>query len=200
MTRLLGRAGLFLLPLVPTVVIACSQADEPEAAPATTTAASAPASTTTTEPEDFVAEAEDFPNLADMTRVRDLFIANPLGHLDEAVAVANDPEGGEYPVGTIIQLIPQEAMVKRAPGFSPGFGDWEFFELNATPEGTEIVNRGGSEVVNRFGGFSCANCHAEAEPQFDFICEDDHGCDPLLVDDSVIAALVAADPRPRSTR
>ena len=59
-------------------------------------------------------EADDFVNINDMTAVRGYFIDNRLGHLDEALAVANDPAGGTYPVGTIIQLVPQEAMVKRA--------------------------------------------------------------------------------------
>jgi hypothetical protein len=197
----LARVLLVLLPVVPSVVIACSSDDDPAAAPATSAAASAStteASTTTTEPEDFVATEADFPNINDMTQVRGLFLANPLGHLEEALAVANSPDGGTYPVGTIIQLIPSEAMVKRAAGFSPEFGDWEFFELAVSPEGTEILNRGGREVVNRFGGFSCANCHAKAEPQWDFVCEQDRGCDPLPVGEEVFLALQAADPRPRA--
>jgi hypothetical protein len=194
------RVGLIALQVVVALAVGCGTAGDDEAddtaADATTTESTA-GSTTTTEPEDFVAEADDFVNLHDMTRVRNLFISNPLGHLDEAVAVANSPDGGVYPVGTIIQLIPQEAMIKRAPGFSPDFGDWEFFELDVSPEGTVIVNRGGSEVVNRFGGFSCANCHAKADPQWDLVCEDDHGCDPLPIQDEVFIALQDADPRPR---
>jgi hypothetical protein len=67
-------------------------------------------------------------------------------------------------VGTLIQLIPQEAMVKRAPGFDPGSNDCEFFTLDVTAAGTTIVTRGGSEVINRFSGSSCAGCHSAAEP------------------------------------
>jgi hypothetical protein len=49
-------------------------------------------STTTTEPEpDIVVKATDFENLADMTPVRGYFINNLQGHLDEAVAVAENP-------------------------------------------------------------------------------------------------------------
>src|SRR5262249_60416159 len=40
-----------------------------------------------------------------------------------------DVSGG-YPVGTILQLFPAEAMVKRKPGFNPEGGDWEFFKLS----------------------------------------------------------------------
>jgi hypothetical protein len=119
------------------------------------------------------------------------------GHLDEAVAVAESDEGGTYPVGTIIQLIPQEAMVKRAPGFDPDSNDWEFFTLDPTPAGTAILSRGGAEVINRFSGSSCASCHSAAEPQFDFVCEDTHGCAPLPVGDDVITAIQQSDPRPR---
>jgi hypothetical protein len=154
-------------------------------------------SSSTTEPEDLVMEADDFVRIQDMTPVRGFFVDNRLGHLEEAVAVANDPEGGEYPVGTIIQLVPQEAMVKRAPGFDPDSNDWEFFSLDVTAQGTTILTRGGAEVINRFGG-SCADCHSLAEPQFDFVCEQDHGCEPLPIDRSVIESVQAADPRPPS--
>jgi hypothetical protein len=145
--------------------------------------------------EDFAPEASDFRNIHSMTPVRGFFIDNFLGHLDEALAVANSPDGGEYPVGTVIQLVPQEAMVKRRDGFSPATGDWEFFFLSVSPEGTVIEVRGTDEVVNRFGG-NCASCHSLAEPEFDFVCEQDHGCDPLPVGRDIIEAVQDADPRP----
>jgi hypothetical protein len=145
--------------------------------------------------EDFVPEATDFRNLHTMTPVRGFFLDNRLGHLDEALEVANSPDGGEYPVGTIIQLVPQEAMVKRREGFSKTTGDWEFFFLSVSPEGTVIEVRGTDEVVNRFGG-NCASCHALADPQFDSVCEQDHGCDPLTIGRDIINAVQAADPRP----
>lgn len=184
------------------LAIGCGTTDDADNAADQSTSTAAPttdeATTSTTAPaEDFVAEAEDFVNLHDMTPVRGMFIANGLGHLDEALAVANDPEGGEYPVGTIIQLVPQEAMIKRAPGFSPGDGDWEFFNLDVSAEGTVIRNRGGAEILNRFGNTSCADCHGQADPQFDFVCEKNHGCDPLPIPDSVFLALQDGDPRPR---
>ena len=172
-----------------SIVVGCAKAQH-EGAQLTTTS-----STTTAPPEDFVADAGDFVRLQDMTPVRGYFISNPAGHLKQALAVANSKSGGTYPVGTIIQLVPQEAMVKRAPGFSPATKDWEFFELDASATGTKIHKRGGDEVVNRFGG-SCADCHAAAKPQFDFICEDTHGCEPLPISDEVIAGIQKADPRP----
>ena len=145
--------------------------------------------------EDFVAQATDFRNLHTMTKVRGFFIDNRLGHLDEALAVANSPDGGEYPVGTIIQLVPQEAMVKRHKGFSPATRDWEFFFLSVSPAGTEIQNRGTDQVVNRFGG-NCASCHQGAEARFDGVCEKNHGCAPLPIGDDVFHAIQESDPRP----
>ena len=152
-------------------------------------------SSTTAPREDFVPEAADFTNLHTMTKVRGFYLDNRLDHLDEALEVANSPDGGTYPVGTIIQLVPQEAMVKRRAGFSPATNDWEFFFLSVSPEGTVIEVRGADEVVNRFGG-NCASCHAAADPQFDMVCEDDHGCEPLPIDDNLILAIQEADPRP----
>jgi|SoiMethySBSTD1v2_1073268.scaffolds.fasta_scaffold02895_5 hypothetical protein len=146
---------------------------------------------------DVVVDAADFRPLADMTAVRGFFVDNVAGDLDATLAVARDPGSGPYPVGSLIQLIPQEAMVKRAPGFDPASNDWEFFTLDTTAAGTRIVTRGGSEVVNRFTASSCAGCHSAADAEFDLVCEDDHGCAPLPVGDDIIAAIQAADPRPR---
>jgi hypothetical protein len=66
-----------------------------------------------------------------MTPVRGFFMDNLEGDLNATLAVAEATEGGTYPVGTLIQLFPGEAMVKQpgGGGFSPDTGDWEFFEL-----------------------------------------------------------------------
>jgi hypothetical protein len=188
--------ALVAIPVILAVIVGCggsSGGDDDDAAEPNAT-------TTTTEPEeDVVVQASDFVNLADMTPVRGYFVNNLRGQTDEAVAVAEDPEGGTYPVGTVIQLIPGEAMVKHVEGFSPETNDWEFFTLDATPAGTTILSQGGAEVLNRFSGSSCADCHAAAEPQFDFVCENTHGCAPLPVGDDVISAIQQGDPRPRQT-
>ena len=183
--------ALVAIPVVVAVIVGCGSSGGDGGDEAATT--------TTTAVEDVEVEAGDFLALADMTPVRGFFVNNLLGHTDEAVAVAEDPDGGVYPVGTVIQLIPQEAMVKRAEGFSPETNDWEFFTLDATPGGTTIVSRGGAEVVNRFSGTSCSGCHSAAEPQFDMVCEDTHGCAPLGVPDDVITTIQQSDPRPRQS-
>lgn len=147
--------------------------------------------------QDFAAQPADFRNLHSMTKVRGFYIDNRLGHLDEALAVANSPNGGHYPVGTIIQLVPQEAMVKRQTGFNPATRDWEFFFLSVSPDGTRIERRGTTDVVNRFGG-NCASCHQGAAARFDGVCEKDHGCAPLPIGDDLFHVIQESDPRPLS--
>ena len=144
---------------------------------------------------DLVMQASDFTNLHDMTKVRGFYVDNRLGHLHQTLAVANSPKGGTYPVGTILQLVPQEAMVKRRKGFDPATKDWEFFFLTTDATGTKIVTRGTDDVVNRFGG-NCAACHAAADDRFDMVCERDHGCAPLPIGDDLIHGIQEADPRP----
>ena len=148
-----------------------------------------------TEVEDFEAQADDFRNLRTMTPVRGFFVDNFLGHLDEAVAIAEANEGGVYPVGTVLQLVPQEAMVKRRAGWNRATNDWEFFFLDVDEQGTTIAVRGADEVVNRFDG-NCASCHQAAEPKYDLVCENDHGCEPLPIGRDVIEAIQDGDPRP----
>ncbi len=183
------------LGLASLLFVACGggSSGHPAAAPAPSTPA---APSTTIVVQDAKLSAADFHNINTMTRVGDHFVTNVRGHLAAALAVARSAKGGAYPVGTIIQLVPQEAMVKRAPGFSPATNDWEFFSLDVSAKGTTILSRGGAKVLNRFGG-SCASCHSAAQPQFDFVCGTTHGCAPLPIGPAVIASLQKADPRPR---
>lgn len=89
-------------------------------------------------------QASDFVSLKQMTPVRGFFVADRAGHLDEALAVSAKVDGGTYPVGTVIQLVSQEAMVKHRAGFEPAGDDWEFFSLDVSASGTKIVSRGGT--------------------------------------------------------
>jgi len=135
-----------------------------------------------------------FSCISDMTKVRHFFVDNLLGDLDATVKVANSPTGGVYPTGTVLQLVPTEVMIKQPPGFSPVTKDWEFFELDLSPEGSKIRTRGFVNVNNRFGG-NCFGCHVAAKPEFDFVCELDHGCAPIPVTRAMITALQHTDPR-----
>ena len=114
--------------------------------------------------------------------------------LKEAKRILRDsvPET-EYPVGTILQLVPQEAMVKHSHDKFPKTNGWEFFFLEVSKEGTKIADRG-DNVVNVSQGVTCLSCHQPAA-RFDFVCETGHGCAPIPFDDQKIAAIQQADPR-----
>lgn len=154
-----------------------------------------PAAPTTTQVADVRVTAASFRSLKTMAPIRGFFVANLMGHLDATVAVARSRNGGVYPPGTLLQLVPQEAMVKHRAGWNRATNDWEFFSLDVSPTGTKILTRGVQQVVNRFGG-NCASCHSAAKPQFDFVCEHGHGCARLPIGDNLIRAIQLADPRP----
>jgi len=139
-------------------------------------------------------DAKSFRCITEMTHVRQFYVDNLLRNLEATLAVANSATGGTYPPGSVIQLVPTEAMVKRDKGFNPVTHDWEFFELDVSKDGTEIRKRGFAEVVNRFGG-NCFGCHIQARPQWDLACEMDHGCAPIPVTRAMSGALQRTDPR-----
>jgi hypothetical protein len=134
-----------------------------------------------------------FDCIRDMTPVRGFYVGNLLGDAAEAVKVAEAGQG-VYPVGAVVQLVPGEAMVKREAGFSAVSHDWEFIELDVSAEGAKIRVRGTDNAVNRFGG-NCLECHAKARPEFDLICEQDHGCDPIPLTPVMTRAIQKTDPR-----
>jgi len=137
---------------------------------------------------------DSFVCLSSMRPVRGFFVGNLLGNLEETVAAANQPAGAPYPPGSIVQLVPAEAMVKHQKGWNAKTNDWEFFELDVKEEGAKIKVRGSTQVVNKFGG-NCFECHQKAKPQWDLICEEGHGCDPLPIPDFLIRWTQGNDPR-----
>ena len=180
--------------LAALLFVACGGSSHPSASPTTTTNP-APTTTTAAAFPDVVPTAADFPNINTMTRVQDHFVTSLNGHLAATLAVARSAKGGVYPVGTLIQLIPTEAMVKRHKGYNPATGDWEFFSLGVSANGT-VIKKSGAKVLN-FLGLDCASCHSAAKPQFDFVCGKTHGCAPLPLTDSLIAKIQNSDPRPK---
>ena len=148
-----------------------------------------------TDPAKAIPVTEDsFVCLRKMHPVRGFFVSNLLGELDATIAAAMSSEGSIYPPGSVVQLIPAEVMIKHHKGWNKKTNDWEFFELDVSEEGTKIKVRGTTQVVNKFGG-NCVECHQKAEPQWDFICEDDHGCDSLPIPDFIIRWTQRNDPR-----
>lgn len=186
------RAAMALVVLI--FIHACSKGT-PDSKP-TEPAASEPVVEAPLEVElpQLAIDAGSFDCLEKMTKIRHFYVDNLLGDLEATIAVAESTEGGIYPPGSVVQLVPTEVMVKHPPGFNAATRDWEFFELDVSAEGSSIRNRGFVDVVNKFGG-NCFGCHIKAEPQFDLICEQEHGCDPIPVTREMIAGIQAADPR-----
>lgn len=150
--------------------------------------------------EDVDMTMEDFPCIDELTSVRSFFVTNVLGHEAEAVALANNPQPGvQYPVGTIIQIFPFEAMVKRHPGWNPDSQDWEFFALNLGFDDTvkpHIEQRGADEVTSQFD-LSCKECHEKAR-EYDYVCERTRGCVEKGITSEAVALLQYMDPRCRT--
>jgi hypothetical protein len=144
-------------------------------------------------PASFPISDQSFKCITQMTHVRHFYVDNLAGNLKGTVKVA-EAASGNYPVGSVLQLVPGEVMVKREHGFNATTRDWEFFELNVSPEGSTIRTRGFQEVNNRFGG-NCFNCHVKAHPEFDLVCDNNHGCDPIPITRAMSGALQHTDPR-----
>jgi hypothetical protein len=123
---------------------------------------------------EFRARARHFRCLLDGVKPegRDFFVFHRSRRsLRKALAIARGEHPGRpYPIGTIVQLVPFEAMVKRGGRFNPEGEGWEFFQLAIDAEGrTEILARGRDEVVNAAG--SCQGCHLRVAGGADLVCE-----------------------------
>ena len=113
--------------------------------------------------------------------------------LQEAVRIFKDRVANkEYPVGTFLQLLQDEAMVKHPRQTFPETNGWGFFHLDLSGQGTKIRTRG-DQTVN-FQNVRCFSCHQPAA-KFDFVCEKGHGCAPVPLDDQKIAELQGKDSR-----
>ena len=131
--------------------------------------------------------------IRDMTSVRHFYVDNLLGDMAGTVAVAKADQGN-YPAGSVLQLMPNEVMVKHEKGFNPATRDWEFFYIDVDETGSKIFRRGFTDVNNRLG-MNCFNCHKEAKAEFDMVCEQDHGCAPIPITLAMFGALQRTDPR-----
>ena len=147
---------------------------------------------------EFVAQAKDFKCLTDGAQApgKLFYIFNKHRRLRaKAVRMTETGNLGKgYPRGTILQVFPFEAMVKRGGKYNPGGDGWEFFRLNVTPDGqTEIVSRGEADVANVVG--SCQGCHMKLASKYDGVCEFVIGAAGLHLTDAQVRARQAADPR-----
>src|SRR5450631_971463 len=144
-------------------------------------------------PASFPISDSSFKCITEMTHVRHFYVDNLAGNLAGTVQVAQAATG-DYAVGSVLQLVPNEVMVKREKGFNANTHDWEFFDLNISPTSSAIRVRGVQDVNNRFGG-NCFNCHVKAQPEFDLVCDNNHGCDPIPFTRAMSGALQCTDPR-----
>ncbi|MGD9852872.1 MAG: cytochrome P460 family protein [Nitrospirales bacterium] len=145
--------------------------------------------------QDLTISEQSFGCILDWPKVRNTRFkhADPE-KLKEAMRIFRDSVPDlEYPVGTILQLVPFEAMVKHPREKFPNTNGWEFFFLDISKEGTKIVDRG-ENVVNQSQGVTCLSCHQPAA-RYDFVCEKGHGCAPIPFDDEKIAAIQKSDLR-----
>lgn len=143
--------------------------------------------------EEFVAMEGDFECLTSWPKVRRFRITNKLGRLDETLAVAHGELPPPYPPGTIVQLIPNEAMVKRGGNFDLDNSNWEYFVIDPNGGDMQIVQRGRDEVRN--APIPCFQCHSAARDISDFICETTNGCIALGIPGDLIDRIQENDPR-----
>src|SRR5579862_2106110 len=127
----------------------------------------AQAATSTSEPKVKVGDTS-FKCITDMTPVRHFYVDNLLDNVAGTVAVAK-ADKGDYPEGSVLQLMPNEVMIKQQKGFNPASHDWEFFYIDVDRNGSKVFARGTATVNNRLGQ-NCFACHSQARPEFDFVC------------------------------
>src|SRR5215472_7318384 len=84
---------------------------------------------------------KSFKCITDMTPVRHFYVDNLLGNVAATVAVATAGKG-DYPEGSVLQLMPNEVMIKQQQGFNPETRDWEFFYIDVDKNGSKIFARG----------------------------------------------------------
>ncbi len=60
--------------------------------------------------------ADTFRCITDMIPVRHFYVDNLRDDLEGTLAVANSEDGGVYPPGSVVQLLPTEVMIKHGKG------------------------------------------------------------------------------------
>ena len=160
--------------------------------------------------DDITVSEQTFSCILDWPKIRGTYIKNAdPAKLQEAIRIFRDNVSDtEYPVGTILQLIPAEAMVKHPRGTFAKTNDWEFFALDVSAAGTKITDRGenvlevfdmdasaaGSKMSDQPRGVTCLSCH-QGGAKYDLVCEKGHGCPTIPLNDQQIAKIQTADPR-----
>jgi hypothetical protein len=149
----------------------------------------------------FVATADDFQCLLDGTQApgKHFFVFHrKKAALRKALHKIETAKFGKkgLPVGTILQLVPFEAMVKRGGKFNREGNGWEFFSLHDNADGTTtIVSRGMADVLSAFTHTSCQDCHQRLAADHESICEYVQGTAGIGLTDDLLAIIQNGDPR-----
>ena len=144
-------------------------------------------------PTEFEPSDADFAGcITDGIKVNRMYVRNLIGNDEDSAAVARGDTPTPYPVGTMIQLRPAQAMVKRLPGFSVATGDWEYFNLIPSTAGASINERGTTAISDTSG--TCNSCHSLASDD-DYVCQQTLKCSSTLFPVAGIEQAQAADPR-----
>src|ERR1700693_5578229 len=124
--------------------------------------------------DDLVITEKSFGCVLNLPKVRNTRIQNPDPEkLKEAIRIFRDSvPDKEYPTGTVLQLIPTEAMVKHDRAAFPNTNGWELFALKVSADGTTIQDRG-DKVLNTSLKKPCLESHSPAA-KLDFVCEKTH--------------------------
>src|SRR5262245_51434158 len=142
--------------------------------------------------KEFVAQPENFRCLTDGAQPEGklFFIFGKKRIVKKALRKTNTGKLGRgYPVGTILQLFPFEAMAKRGGKFNKAGHGWEYFKRKPNADGTtEILARGTAEVTN-FLGDACQTCHERTAPDRDAVCEFVVGVEGLGISDDLFHSL-----------
>jgi hypothetical protein len=121
--------------------------------------------------DDVTISDQTFDCIVNWPKIRNTRIKNQdQQSLQKAIHIFQDSvANAEYPVGTILQLVPYEAMVKHSRERFSKTDGWEFFSLDVSGATTKIRDRG-DNVVNVAQRVPCFSCHSAAE-KYDFVCE-----------------------------
>jgi hypothetical protein len=142
--------------------------------------------------KEFVAQPEDFRCLTDGAQPegKRFHVFGKKRIVKRALRKTKTGKLGKgYPVGTILQLFPFEAMAKRGGKFNKEGNGWEYFKLKPNADGTtEILARGAADVLN-FQSSSCQACHQRLAADHDSVCEFVVGPEGLGLTDDLIRAL-----------
>lgn len=79
-----------------------------------------------------------FKCITSMTKVGHFYVDNLVGNVAGTVKVAKEGKG-EYPTGSVLQLMPNEVMIKQQKGYSPATKDWEFFWIDVDKKGKRSI-------------------------------------------------------------